>query len=102
MKPKPPSSSSSSSGTDSSGPEVGDSSISEVSPPAGVNGESANIRMRLRGLGLAGEYACTMRIAKGFATGKGRLAEGGVEGTNRLEPEPEDGGERSGVYADAV
>lgn len=28
--------------------------------------------IRLRGLGLAGEYACTMRCAKGFAMGNGR------------------------------
>jgi len=31
----------------------------------------ASISIRLRGLGLAGEYAWVIRCAKGFATGKG-------------------------------
>ena len=42
-----------------------------------VAGLSESIRMRLSGLGFAGEYACTIRCAKGFATGNGLVA--GVE-----------------------
>ena len=30
------------------------------------------MRIRLRGLGFTGEYACTIRAAKGFAIGNGR------------------------------
>lgn len=58
--------------------------------------------MRLKGLGLAGEYACTMRMAKGFATGNGRFAAGGVVGARKLELEPEDGGDVSGEYVGDV
>lgn len=46
----------------------------------GVIGESDNFSIRLRGLGRAGEYACTILWAKGFATGKGRRIGAGVTG----------------------
>lgn len=39
---------------------------------SGLSGEFASMRIRLRGLGFAGEYAWIMRTARGFATGKGR------------------------------
>lgn len=42
------------------------------------------MRIRLSGLGLTGEYACTIRGANGFASGNGRrdpwLSPGGVVG----------------------
>ena len=58
VHPSPPSSSVASSETTASGPEVGDKESSETSLfRGGLRGESDNIRIRLRGLGLAGEYA---------------------------------------------
>jgi hypothetical protein len=39
------------------GPEVGDKESSETALLRGLGGEFDNIRIRLRGLGLAGEYA---------------------------------------------
>jgi hypothetical protein len=59
----------------------------------GVVGESANISIRLRGLGRAGEYACTILWAKGFATGKGRRSGAGVLGS--FVPRSSLGGETS-------
>jgi len=43
---------------------------------SGLSGEFASIRIRLRGLGFTGEYACIMRVANGFAIGNGRREEG--------------------------
>ena len=58
VHPSPPSSSAASSKTMSSEPEVGDKESSETALlRGGLRGESDNIRIRLRGLGLAGEYA---------------------------------------------
>ena len=57
--------------------------------------------MRLSGLGFAGEYACIMRCANGFATGNGRFAAGGV--TRLFEPAEEaGGGDVSGLYVGVV
>ncbi len=53
----------------------------------------AIIKIRLNGLGFTGEYACTMRCAKGFAIGNGR----GVLGTTgRGGSEDEDADELEG------
>lgn len=93
-----PPSSSSSSATAYNGADVGESDASGLSPMGGVMGESPSNKMRLSGLGLAGEYACIMRIANGFATGNGRLAAGGVR--RCLVPVEAEGGEASGVYVD--
>lgn len=46
----------------------------------GIVGESPNISIRLRGLGRAGEYACIILWANGFATGKGCRIGTGVAG----------------------
>lgn len=46
-------------------------------PPTG---ELPSISMRLSGLGFAGEYACTIRCANGFAIGNGRRIGSGVVG----------------------
>lgn len=57
--------------------------------------------MRLSGLGLAGEYACIIRSANGFATGNERFAAGGV--TRLFDPvEGAGGGDVSGLYVGVV
>lgn len=59
--------------------EVADCEMSTCnSALGGVTGESASISIRLRGLGLAGEYAWNIRCAKGLATGNGRRGATGV------------------------
>jgi len=47
---------------------------------SGLFGDLANIRIRLSGLGFAGEYACIIRRANGFATGNWGRSGDGVDG----------------------